>query len=119
LTDSEYDQWERKWFEWWTLVTPPSGWLAPLFKNEFGDGSKIRDGNPIFSAYSSNKLFFRVIQQEYENSFVNFWPDDFAKGELEELNGICVVCSFHDSSVSQARQLIEEWIKGNDRSLAT
>lgn len=88
---SEYERAEDYWLRLWRQIDDRHGrrrgWRQPWLSNgTMGNGERLRDGNPIFSAYSPvTGCGIRVIQYPTTSSAVEFgyWLDTFG-GKLGE-----------------------------------
>lgn len=80
-------------------------------KNEYANGTKIYDGNPIYSAKLQNRKAIRIIQEEPESDTLQIaaWvkeTEDEHENKIEEL-----VISLELTRVTRklALELIKEW----------
>lgn len=124
LEDAEqYEFSERYWRDLWDR-------LAPVHREQFlwkspwmGTGSPdIKDGNPIFSAFSPTlRRGIRVIQEEPIGSELDIraWLDTFG-GDItdpDRIHELVISCALSDAAASIARRLMELWISGQTLTL--
>ncbi len=113
---SEYRAAEEHWNALWSSIKPAGqadeAWLTPWL----GTGSpEIRDGNPIFSAWSPRlKRGVRVIQHEPTSDEVEFsvWFDTFGgdAADPESIHELVIACALSSASSCFARELIHQWV---------
>lgn len=118
LEDAEqYELSERYWRDLWHRIAPAHReqfqWKSPWL----GTGSpNIKDGNPIFSAYSPMlRRGIRVIQEDPIGSEPNIqaWLDTFGDAaDPDRIDELAISCTLSDASASLARRLMEPWICG-------
>ncbi len=114
----QYERSEGLWRDLWTGIDPSQRerfmWEAPWL----GTGSPtIRDGNPIFSAFSpSLRRGIRIIQQEPVEPGLDFqvWLDTFggAPTEPDSINELVIACVLSDVATIYARTLMRTWVAG-------
>ena len=110
---SDYRRAEDYWLDLWRQVDEHCGrlrgWRQPwLYNGTLGNGEKLRDGNPIFSAYSPvTGCGIRVIQYPPASREVEFdyWLDTFG-GKLGEPG---VIRELVISCASRKRQPAGRW----------
>lgn len=113
----DYAQAESLWRERWDDLLRHVGqgqlWEAPWANTSFADGTSMQDGNPIFSAISSQrKLAIRVIQLEPSDNPSEFyvWTDSFAEGSPESVKELVISCVLTRESLNEAVELMRQWI---------
>ena len=108
------DFWRQLWAQVDPVTGKPHGWVEPWLGT---GGPTIRDGNPIFSAYSPTlRKGIRVVQYPPESADVEFdyWLDTFG-GDItdpQSVHELVITCALSDTSAMLARDLIESWISG-------
>jgi hypothetical protein len=114
---NEYRQAEALWHERWDELVRRVGqerqWATPWLKTTFADGTPFADGNPIFSAVSSERrLGVRVIQLEpsEDRHELSFWTDIFAEGEPEAIKELVLACVLTPQRLGECLALVERWI---------
>jgi hypothetical protein len=119
LEDSvQYGLAERHWEALWERIDPSSressGWTHPWL----GTGSPdIKDGNPIFSAYSPVLgRGIRVIQNEPvgQGLDIQAWLDTFG-GDLNDpdrIHELVISCALSDVASEIALSLMSPWVRG-------
>jgi hypothetical protein len=118
----EYRLSELFWLDLWSEIDPfhreSLGWTHPWL----GTGSpQIKDGNPIFSAYSPILgRAVRVIQEEPATSTLDIqvWLDTFG-GDItdpDRIHELVVWCALSDVASKVARSLISPWVRGRSLS---
>lgn len=120
LKDPEkYAKAEKLWTLTFLRVVKQLGqekkWKVPWFKNEFANGTPIRDANPMFTAVDrSRRLAVRIIQTPYtadgEPDLIH-WTDTFGKGDPEELEELVISCVLSDETIAKATDLMTKWAK--------
>jgi hypothetical protein len=114
--EEQYDAAEKLWQQRWTDLVRHRGqekiWHSPWINACFADGSKTRDGNPIFSAICpSRRLAVRIVQVEPSaRQAFRLWTDIFAKGEPEETTVLTIVCVLSDDTIPDVIDALSQWI---------
>jgi hypothetical protein len=86
------------------------------FKNVFGNGKKIEDGNPIFTLkHSTKNKAIRIIQEEPKSKrpFLYGWLEKAEEGKLDVF---VLVVELSNQTEPEIRKLIFEWFKGNSKT---
>lgn len=118
----QYEASERYWQDLWDQVEPSHRnrfrWAFPWI----GTGSPgIKDGNPIFSAYSPVLgRGIRVIQEEPAGSGLDIrvWLDTFG-GDItdpDRIHELVISCTLSDATAYIARTLMTSWVRGQSLS---
>lgn len=124
-----YDQVESFWGEQLTAFLAPHG-LAhqPFYNKHFGNGQKIRDGNPIFDAYVPQRhKLLRIIQgppgdePAHIGGFTKYWPTpemdpdkrphpaDPSKRDAP-IPELVLSLSLTEATLSAAKRLWQQWL---------
>lgn len=95
-------------------------WQIPWCSEYAGDGTKLRDGNPILSAVNhTSRRGIRIIQSPWEEDCLPFtwWTANVFEEEhdVEELV-ICLVAT--SETTSKALDLLSHWIADEEISSA-
>ena len=114
----QYEQSEKLWQDLWSGIPQANRerflWQTPWM----GTGSlSIKDGNPIFSAYSPLlRRGIRIIQQEPVEPGLDFqvWLDTFGgvPMEPESVNELVIACVLSDVATVYALTLMTPWVVG-------
>jgi len=118
LTDaSEYLAAEAYWISLWKSISEFDrrrfGWRQPWF--DFSDS--LRDGNPIFTAYSESELkAIRIIQFAPTLSVpeLDWWLDTFGGGSTDPVavRELVIACALSTESAIMASRLMQSWVVG-------
>jgi hypothetical protein len=122
IDPEQYRLSELFWVDLWSQIDPfhrkSFGWSHPWL----GTGSPtIKDGNPIFSAYSPVLgRAVRVIQEEPITPEIDFqvWLDTFG-GDIidpQHIHELVISCVLSDVSSEIARSLMSSWVRGQSIS---
>jgi len=116
--DRSYNEAVRYWEDLWLKTDEVSrklgGWKYPWMSRQFVDGTEIRDGNPIFSAWSPQlRKGLRVIQYEptKDSCELSFWLDDCGEN-ADCVQELVVACGLSDESSILAFTLMSSWVLG-------
>ncbi|BDS13706.1 hypothetical protein [Aureispira anguillae] len=90
-----------------TMEIEPESWLV----NEFANGNKVYDGNPIYSAKIVDKKAIRIIQEEPESDVIQImaWIDEAEDGEQGKLVELVISLELTKKTRELALTLIEKW----------
>jgi hypothetical protein len=119
LTNSGgYDAAQRFWLALWREVLDGpeivSGeWEQPWVANRLANGSELRDGNPIFSAFSPRlRRALRVIQHEPEEHELElaWWSDSSTGDDGSNVEELVISCAMSEEAERLARSLIKSWV---------
>jgi hypothetical protein len=118
LTDyQEYQKaeslWRERWDELIRHLCESELWASPWIATTFGDGTPMFDGNPVFSAVSTERRQgVRIIQLEPAGNprEISIWVDKFAKGEPQEITELVIACVLSSETLLYAIDAIEQWI---------
>ena len=113
---SEYDRARAYWVDLWEKIAPwrRHGWQQPWLSSGVVGGQELRDGDPIFSAFSPTRLCgIRVIQYPPESPSLEFdsWLETFG-GELGRpgvIRELVIACALSEEGAEQARELMAQW----------
>jgi len=113
-----YEAVQRFWSGLWNeilegLGVVPGQWEQPWVGNRLADGSELRDGNPIFSAYSPELARgLRVIQHEPEEQEMElvWWLDSSAGDDGGNVEELVISCAMSEEAEKVARSLIKSWV---------
>lgn len=116
---AEYDATEAFWSGVWSGIiaetgAPPGDWRSPWFENVSGDGTKFRDGNPIFSAVCDRrKLGVRILQfiPEPGDITADHWTD--TAGDPDEggtVKELVISCALYPSALPVVRGWLRDWV---------
>jgi hypothetical protein len=113
-----YDEAVRYWLTLWDRVVSEESvgdkWRHPWL----GTGSDaIRDGNPIFTAYSPlEQKGIRVIQYAPTKATeeLQFWFDTYGGSLTDPMNirELVIACALSDEAALNASRLIGAWLRG-------
>jgi hypothetical protein len=114
-----YDQAVRHWLDLWMKTDEAArkskGWQHPWMISRFANGVELRDGNPVFSAWSPQlRKGLRIIQHEptRPECELSFWIDDCGEGE-DFVQELVVACALSDEASILAFSLINSWVLGD------
>ena len=121
--ESQYHKASAYWAAVWERIDLPEkralGWRTPWLNASFADGSPVRDGNPIFSAWSAReRKAIRVIQHEpvteAQEIDLRYWIDTFGggAGEPGAIRELVIVCALTEAASRKAEALMGAWILG-------
>ncbi len=107
-----YKKAERYWEELWQKIAceteVSSKWQYPWL------GAPLRDGNPMFSAVSSELgLGVHIIQHEptSEQVELEWWLDKFGEEGIDQIiQQLVICCALSRESSSQAADLMRSWV---------
>lgn len=118
----EYDRAAALWKQRFDEIVRGLGqswlWQTDWIETRSGNGTELRDGNPIFSAICpERRLGIRIVQLEPEADPLefDFWMDFFAQGEAEEVKELVLSCVLSLETLNIATDLMRQWI--NDEEL--
>lgn len=114
MTDPElanvdaYDRSVRAWRDMWNstdeFIRRIGQWTTPWLDESW------RDGNPIFSAWSSSlRRGFRIIQHE-DNAALLVWRNTFGAGSMHAVDEIVVSCALSEENLVKVRQIVQRWL---------
>lgn len=118
VNPDQYAQAVRYWQELWSRIDrhlrEPTGWVSPWLD---GGPPDIRDGNPIFTAWSPSLMRgIRIIQHppESDGPELAFWTDTFGGplGDPNSIDEFVMACALSEEVEPFARLLVEAWISG-------
>lgn len=91
-----------------------SDWITPYYNTTFGNGKKMMDGNPIFSAKSiKNDKVIKIIQENPVNGNVlSYWSNRSMDNDHNE-NELVVVCTLNHRNLEKVKEVIISWMRGN------
>jgi hypothetical protein len=106
------------WSDLWNDVMDGPGvvrgeWEQPWVANRLANGSELRDGNPIFSAFSSGlRRALRVIQHEPEEQGLElvWWLDSSTRDDGSNVEELVISCAMSEEAELLARSLIKSWV---------
>lgn len=109
-----YERSVREWQDLWDsmdgFARDLHAWTAPWLD------TSMRDGNPIFSAWSPRlRRGLRIIQHDDAETFV-VWRNTFAKGTQDAVDELTIDCALTDDHVHQAADLIAKWLRASAES---
>lgn len=84
---------------------------APYMKNQFGDGTPIRDGNPIFNAFvPETGRAVRIIQHPPapKNSFIK-WKNPTESADGSPFTELVISLILTEATVAKAKAALREW----------
>lgn len=89
-------------------------WISPYYKTTFGNGKKMMDGNPIFSAKSKkNDKVIKIIQENPINENVfSYWNNSSLENNHNQ-NELVIVCTLNNHNLEKVKEIIISWIIGN------
>lgn len=110
--DAAETLWHDRWNELVRYLRRERLWHAPWINTHFSDGSKMRDANPIFSAFSPEcRRAVRIIQIEPSaGPVLTLSTETFAKGDPEELPLLTVVCVLNQETVLEVMDALHQWV---------
>ena len=114
----EYEEARNYWVNLWTQIDEwqrrQRGWRHPWLSSGVSAGVELRDGNPIFSAYSSERRCgIRIVQYPPTSNRLelDYWLDTFG-GELGDpgtYRELVIACALSEESGRRALELMEAW----------
>lgn len=114
-----YDEAVRHWHDLWMKTDEVARkchcWKQPWMATQFVNGAEIRDGNPIFSAWSPQvRKGVRVIQHEptRDDCELSFWFDEWGEGE-DLVQELVIACALSNEASILAFSLINSWVLGD------
>ncbi len=120
-----YDRKQREWLDFFETIRVP-GWVTPWHNDTLGNGTKMRDGNPIFSAVCpSEERGVRVIQWQPSSDLIQYdcYFDLFGQegyldehGFSEEKLDLVLCCSTERWSEDWARERMKAWVAWDGKS---
>jgi hypothetical protein len=123
--EADYAGAEGAWLGAWHVLLSYAGghgdWKTPWVKTAFLDGTRCRDGNPIFSAYSpARRLGIRIIQLESagDPEELTFWADYYAKGDESEVKELVIACVLTNTTLADATDLMAQWVDRGEVTVA-
>ena len=80
--------------------------------NEFANGNKIYDGNPIYSAKVLEKKAIRIIQEEPESDTLQIaaWVEDTEDENGNEIEELVISLELTRKTRELALELIQQWV---------
>lgn len=120
LDDEEvYDALEKYWNDMFFMLLDKqnmdgSEWISPYYKTTFGNGKKMMDGNPIFSAKSKRKdKVIKIVQESPMNgNVISYWSNS-SRGNNHDQNELVIVCTLNNQNLEKIKEIIISWIIGN------
>lgn len=87
----------------------PRKWI----ENNYADGRKIRNGNPIYSAIISSDKTIRLIQEEPESETIEIgaWIDNAQDIEGNKYKELVVSLELTKQTKVMALAIIERWVE--------
>jgi hypothetical protein len=122
IDPQQYGLSERFWVDLWDQIAPFERARYEWSRPWLGTGSSdIRDGNPIFSAYSPVLgRGVRVIQEEPIGCELDIrvWLDTFGGDivETDRTHELVISCALSAVASEIARSLISSWVQGHSIS---
>ncbi|SMF90165.1 hypothetical protein SAMN05661091_4916 [Paenibacillus uliginis N3/975] len=114
-----YDALEKYWIDMFFMLLHKENiygndWICPYYNTTFGNGKKMMDGNPIFSAKSIKKdEIIRIIQESPKNGNVfSYWINS-SMGNNQSQKELVIVCTLNNYNLEKINDIIISWIKGN------
>jgi hypothetical protein len=103
--EASVGEWEQLWNSMDRFARDLDGWTAPWLD------TSMRDGNPIFSAWSPTlRRAIRIIQHGEADTFA-VWRNTFAKGSAGAVDELVINCALTDDHVDRARELVAAWLE--------
>ena len=114
LYDLSVQFWKDLWVEVLATAWADEEWYTPWVGT---GGPEIRDGNPIFSAYSPTlKRAVRIVQEEpYKPGLdFQFWLDNTGNPftDPNSISELVIACVLSDAAAAEARNLLPDWLRG-------
>ena len=96
------------------MSTLAQSWRHPWLSSGVVAGEELRDGNPIFSAYSpENRYGIRVIQYppESDRLELDWWLDTFGgpATDPQAIRELVIACALSEEASRRAFELMKEW----------
>lgn len=115
---SEYEGAKTYWVNLWNRIDAwqrlQRDWRHPWLSSGVVAGEELRDGNPIFSAYSPQTRYgIRIIQYPPESDRLEFdwWLDTFGGPATDPraIRELVIACALSEEAARQASELVENW----------
>ncbi len=102
--DASVREWQALWASIDAFARELHEWTEPWLD------TSMRDGNPIFSAWSpSLRCGVRIIQHRDPTMFA-VWRNTFAKGTSDAVDELVIDCALTDEHLYEARRMVAEWV---------
>lgn len=111
----QYAEAASRWRQLWSTLVPSRGSICGWREPWLNDGGvHLRDGNPIFSAYSpAQRKGVRIIQHAPTSNELEFeyWLDTTGGGDTdpESIQELVISCALCSEALTRAKALIREW----------
>lgn len=121
--ESDYRSAEKFWAELWVKVLVATGnlrrWNSPWLNTTCVDGTRLRDGNPIFSAIREDEgRAVTIIQFASPQQEAGFWTNVCTfDPEEENIPLLEVFCSLSDEVAEQVFRALVAWVDTEPHSL--
>jgi hypothetical protein len=119
---NEYARVAEYWVrEVWEQIDPYArsafAWRQPWAEVDWEKHEVLRDGNPIFSAYSAQEQkAIRVIQHPPTSPDIEFemWLDTFGgpSSDADAIQELVISCALSEEVREQAYRRIKQWVRG-------
>jgi hypothetical protein len=88
------------------------------YNDQFANGQKMYDGNPIFSVLISPKKSLRIIQEEPESNHpeISAWLEKTEGPDGEEINELVISLELSDVTRELSEDLVQAWLEGKTDS---
>jgi hypothetical protein len=102
--EASIQEWQEVWNSIDRFARELHSWVAPWLD------TSMRDGNPIFSAWSPIlHRAVRIIQHGDASTFA-VWRNTFARGSSHAVDELVIDCALTDEHVRRARDLVVAWL---------
>ncbi len=123
--DAAYAKAERFWVDLWARIVREAGeenqWHSPWLNSTCVDGTRMRDGDPIFSAIRDDgSCAVRIVQFPPRKLEGEFWTNVRAfDPEGENIQLLEVFCSLPEKNEGEASTTLARWVKDGTPREAT
>jgi hypothetical protein len=115
----QYAAAEQYWKDLFDQLAEERGYsYRPYINNNFGDGTPMMDGNPIFSAYSPKlNRAVRVIQHEPEDKdAIVSWTNDTEWEDGTPFTELVISLVLTEKTAADAQEKIRDWFNVYDKT---
>lgn len=115
-----YQQNEAYWARWvQQTLAPYDIQPEPWLNKQYGDGSPMQDGNPIYDALLGNGKALRIIQVApgSEEGLITAWINLTEDVEGEQLEELVLHLQLTRATRKTALSLLERWVASVDSAL--
>lgn len=113
-----YNALEKYWIDMFYMLLQQenidsSDWICPYYNTTFGNGKKMMDGNPIFSAISEkrNKVIKIIQESPKDGDVLSYWINS-SIGNNQSQKELVIICTLNNCNLKKIKDIIISWIKG-------